>query len=128
MTVDRCTGITKDGKPCAAKPRPGTELCPWHTDNLAERRREWSRRGGVNSSNKARAKKQLPAQALTLHEVQGLLSFTLKATLAGKVEPGVANAVANVARTMTTVAQAGEMEARIRVLEEAAGLADRRRA
>ncbi|MDP9470205.1 MAG: hypothetical protein M3Q71_05990, partial [Chloroflexota bacterium] len=67
-----CRGTTKDGKPCAARPRPGTDLCPWHSDDLADRRREWSRRGGTNSSSKARARRQIPDGAMSAAEICGL--------------------------------------------------------
>ncbi len=103
-------------------------MCAWHDPQLATERAAWRQKGGQSRSNKARARKRLPAETLSLTEVEAFLSYTLKATLAGKVEPGVANAVANVARTMTTVVQAGEMEGRLRELEAAAGLRERRRA
>ncbi len=128
MKAERCQAITKSGSPCGATPVPGDTLCAWHSPAWAEKRRQWSKKGGAARSNRARAAKRLPAESLTLAEVQGLLSVALKGVLAGRIEPGVANAVANVARTMTTVAEAGELEERIRELEEAAGLTDRRRA
>lgn len=127
MTVDRCRGTTKDGKPCAAKPRPGTARCPWHSDDLADRRREWSRRGGVNSSNKARARKHLPDGTMSAPELGGLLGLVLKGVIAGKIEPGVGNAAANIARAMNDVIKTADIEERLRDLEEAAGLSDRRR-
>ncbi len=120
MTVDRCKGITKGGEPCAAKPRPGTELCPWHSADLAERRREWSRRGGVNSSNKARAKKQIPDGTMSAGELGGLLGLVLKGVIAGKIEPGVGNAAANIARALVSVREASEFEERLTALEAAA--------
>ncbi|MDP9356417.1 MAG: hypothetical protein M3R02_14255, partial [Chloroflexota bacterium] len=78
--------------------------------------------------NRARAKKRLPAESLTLQEVQGLLSVALKGVLAGRIEPGIANASANLARAIAAVTQVAELDARIRELEVVAGIADRRRA
>ncbi|MDP9471976.1 MAG: hypothetical protein M3Q71_15145, partial [Chloroflexota bacterium] len=123
-----CMGTNRDGTPCSGQARPGRSMCAWHDPQLATERAAWRQKGGQSRSNKARARKRLPAETLSLTEVEAFLSYTLKATLAGKVEPGVANAVANVARTMTTVVQAGEMEGRLRELEAAAGLRERRRA
>lgn len=128
MKAERCTAVSKSGEPCNATPVPGDTRCAWHAPAWAEKRRQWSAKGGAARSNRVRAKKRLPAETLSLTEVQAFLSYTLKATLAGKIEPGVANAVANVARTMTTVVQAGEVEERLRELEAAAGLRERRRA
>ncbi len=123
-----CRGATKAGKPCAARPRPGTDLCPWHSDDLADRRREWSRRGGTNSSSKARARRQLPDGAMSAAELGGLLGLVLKGVIAGRVEPGVGNAAANIARALVSVREASEIEDRLRELEAAAALTDRRRA
>jgi hypothetical protein len=72
----RCRGTTRDGKPCAAHPRPGTDLCPWHSPDLAARRAEWSARGGAGRSNKQRAKRALPAEPLTAEEVHSYLGWS----------------------------------------------------
>jgi hypothetical protein len=122
MTVASCKGQTKDGKPCAAKPRPGMDLCPWHSPELAERRTEWSRRGGVNSSNKARIRKQLPDAVLSPTELQGLLSKALRDVLTGKLEPGPANAAGGLARALVTIKESADLEERLAALEAAAGL------
>ncbi len=119
-------GTNRDGGACSGQARPGRPWCSWHDPDLDSQRAGWRQKGGQSRSNRTRAKKALPAESLTLHEVQAFLSYTLKATLAGKVEPGVANAVANIARTMTTVAQAGEIEERIRELEHAAEIGGKR--
>jgi hypothetical protein len=46
----------------------------------------------------------------------------LRDLLAGTLDPPVANAAANVARAFAAIAQAGEMEERLRELEARAGL------
>jgi hypothetical protein len=56
--------------------------------------------------------------------VQGVLGAVLRDLLAGELDLPVANAAANVARAFAAVAQAGEMEGRLRELEEKAGLRD----
>ena len=126
MTVVDCKGITKDGKACAARPRPGTDVCPWHSTDLAERRQEWSQRGGVNSSHKARARRALPDGTMTTAETLGMLGIVFKAVISGKLEPGVGNAAANIARAMSNLTKTTDHEERIRELETAAGT--RRRA
>jgi len=117
MTLPTCRGRTKDGKPCAAKPRPGTDLCPWHTPELADRRREWSRTGGRNSSNKARARKALPAAVMTAEELHAWLGIVFKKVITGTIEPGVGNAAANLARAITDVGRAAEIAERLDALE-----------
>lgn len=108
--VERCQGTTKGGRPCGAKPLPGAALCPWHSPDWAGRRAEWSAKGGANRSNTVRAKKVLPDHVLDMSEVQGLLCVALKGVLTGKVEAGVGNAAANLARAIATVSEAASFE------------------
>ena len=106
----RCRGVTRDGSPCAAKPRPGADRCPWHDQDLAAKRREWSQRGSAARSNAARAKKGLPAGVLTNEELRGLVGVTIKRVLAGAAEPAIGNSVAALARAYVAVAEAGALE------------------
>ncbi len=122
----RCTGTNRDGSPCSGQARPGRPWCSWHDPDLDGQRAGWRQKGGQSRSNKARARKRLPVESLTLQEVQGLLSVALKGVLTGRIEPGVANASASVARAIAALVQVGEMEARISALEEAAERSDRR--
>ena len=107
---DRCAALTKDGNPCSARPRPGSNRCPWHDERLSERRREWSARGGAARSNQARARRQLPAGVLTNEELRGLVGMTIKRVLTGTTEPAVGNSVAALARAYVAVTEAGAVE------------------
>ncbi len=126
--VEKCLGENKDGSPCQAKPRPGSDRCPWHDEALAGQRRAWSQKGGRNRGTKARAKKLFPAEVMTTTETLGLLGVVFRGVIAGRVEPRIANAAAQVARTMNDLVKTNEVEERLAQLEEAAGLTDRRRA
>jgi hypothetical protein len=119
---DRCLGTTKDGKPCGAKPLPGSELCPWHDPAWAERRKEWSTRGGKGKSNEARARKRLAGDVRDMTDVKARLMIALAKVEAGELEPGPANAMANLARAIATIVQVGELEDRLRELETRAGV------
>ncbi len=123
--VDRCSATTKDGKPCGAAPRPGRSFCPWHDPDLSTRRQAWSARGGQGKSSRKRATRDLAGAALTMPEVSGLLSIALRNVATGKMEPGPANALANLARALVATQQAGDLETRLAELEARAGLADR---
>ena len=72
----------------------------------------------------ARWKKQLGIgkEPLSLHDVDAMLCTALAGVLAGKLEPGTATAAATVARAITTVRSAGEIEERLAALEAAAGI------
>lgn len=116
----RCQATNVTGEPCgAAHWRDG--FCRWHHPGIAEQRREWAIRGGRNSSTKARLKKQVHDGAMTTPELHALLCAVLKSTLSGRVDKGVANAVANLARAIKDVGGVADLEARIAELEALAG-------
>jgi len=114
--AERCVGVNKSGQPCSAKPLPGSDRCPWHDPAWDERRKAWSIRGGHGKSNKARAKKAMPP-AMTTAELLQQLSSVFELTLAGVVEPGVAQACGSLARTMVMIRETAEVEARVAELE-----------
>jgi len=124
----RCQATNQAGKPCSAA-HWNDGWCRWHHPDLAEDRRAWSARGGAQRANKARAKKSLPAELLTMEEVLAYLGITLRGVLTGKVEPGVGTAIANLARAMTTVAGASTLEQQLAdMARQIADLQDRRNA
>jgi hypothetical protein len=106
--ADRCLATTQDGKPCAAKPRPSSDFCPWHDPALAGNRAEWSRRGGQGKSNARRAAKAVAG--MSLDDIDMLLGAALKGVLTNRFSPGQANAAASVARAMVVVREAGALE------------------
>ncbi len=118
----RCSGTNKDGGPCAAPVLPGETRCAWHHPAMRERVAAGRAKGGAGRSNARRARRKLPDDLLTLREVQALLCGVLRDVTAGRVEAGVANAAANVARAVAAIAQAGDIEDRIGQLERAAGI------
>ncbi len=52
-------------------------------------------------------------------EVGGLLSLTLRNVITGRIEPGIANAAANLARAILAVNEATTLETRLAALEAA---------
>jgi hypothetical protein len=59
----------------------------------------------------------------------GFVSLSIKGVLAGRVEPGVGNAIANLARAFVTVAGVAEFEQQLAELRrDVADIAERRRA
>jgi hypothetical protein len=110
---DRCRGTTKDGKPCGAKPLPGSELCPWHDPAWEGRRQEWSKKGGRGKSNEARARKRLAGDVRDRTDVKARLMLALAKVEEGNLEPGSANAMANLARAIATVAGVADFEGQL---------------
>lgn len=115
-----CRATNQAGAPCSAQPLP-SGWCRWHDPSLAGERAAWSRKGGAARSNKQRALKKLPDDLLSLRAVQALLCGVLRDVTAGRIEVGVANASASVARAIAAVAQAGDLEERLAELEKVAG-------
>lgn len=120
-----CSAITKGGERCKARPLQGTSYCVSHTPDISdEQRKAWAAQGGTNSSNAARARKQLPGEVLTSEELAAWLSIVFRQLIVGKIEPAVATAAANLARTMTEISRATDVQTR---LEELQALIDQRR-
>src|SRR5829696_8233346 len=124
MEAGRCAARTNAGKPCSAQARPGRSYCLWHDPEAEAERRQNAAKGGQSRSNLSRLKRSLPDEPLTFGDVQGVLGAVLRDLLAGKLDPPVASAAANVARAFAAIAQAGEIEARVRELEHQAGIRD----
>ena len=105
-----------------ASARRSTVLPLWHDPDADAERRQNAAKGGQSRSSLARLKRSLPVELLTIGDVQGVLGAVMRDLLAGKLDPPVANAAANVARAFAAIAQTGESEARVPELEEQAGL------
>jgi hypothetical protein len=116
----KCHAMNAAGEPCQAEPLKGSEYCVWHDPDLAERRKEWSLRGGKGKANAVRAKKRL--KRLELQDVDAALCTALVDVLNGELEPGLATAAATVARVIHQVRTATEHEQRITELEKALDL------
>jgi len=115
-----CAATRKDGQPCRATPtRDGK--CLAHSPALADKRRAAYARGGRNKSRQARLAKLV---APRLEPVFDLLEGALEEVHAGILDPRRAQAMGSLAGTMVRVLTAGELEGRLRRLEE--GFQERR--
>jgi len=119
--AERCQAVAKNGKPCGATV-VADGMCAWHAPSWEAKRRQWSAKGGAARSNKNRVRKQLPANVMSTVELRGLLGTVLKAVVAGRLEPGIGNASANLARALNELAKTSELEERLTALEAAAGI------
>lgn len=118
----QCRATNADGQPCQAQPVRDSGYCYWHDPATAAAREAGRQRGGKGRSNTARAKREfLAAGTLTSEEILAYLGFTLRRLHAGKVESGVANALANVARAWRDVHAHTELEQRVAAAEQRVG-------
>ena len=119
MVQPTCSGTTRTGAPCRAPATGGGAFCVAHDPGRVVQMEAWRRQGGRARSNRQRARRQY-GEVLGSEEVLAVLSTTLRATLAGRVTPGQATALAAVARALVAVREASELEERLARLEEAA--------
>ncbi len=113
-----CAGTTRDGKPCQSFTMTGKGYCFSHDPESSEQRRQRDLKGGHGKSTKARIRKGLGGDALTMIEVGGLLSRAIRKLEAGTIEPGTATAMATVARAFVAIQEVGAIEERLTRLEQ----------
>ncbi len=121
--ASQCSGTNKDGRPCSAYVDAGQSWCRWHDPARESDRAEWRRKGGTARSNKARAKKQMSEQVMSIADLDAVLCTSLAKVATGRMEPGIGSAVA----TITTIRTASDLEKRLEVLEQQAGVGNVRR-
>ncbi len=113
-----CQAVRKDGQPCTAPVmRTGATRCFAHDRDLQDRRDEARRQGGRSKANMRRMAKLMPARLTPLFDS---LDRAFDETHAGDLDPRAASALAQLARAMIACVTAGELEQRLRALEEAA--------
>ncbi len=116
-----CKATTAAGSPCSAQPLRKDGYSFWHSPEVATERAEARRRGGEHRSNRVRAAKTVPV-AMSTDDLLGTLSEAIRRVEAGELEPGVVNAMANLARAMNAIRESSEVEQRLRDLEQRAGI------
>jgi hypothetical protein len=110
-----CEATRRDGEPCQTQVIGDGRFCFAHSPDLAAKRAEAARRGGTNRANRVRLAKIMPLRLVPVWEQ---LEQALAAVLDGSLDPKQASAAAAVARALVAVQQAGEVEERLRKLEE----------
>jgi hypothetical protein len=112
---NRCSAITKSGQACKAPAVNDSRYCFAHSPDLTSRRNAARKRGGANSSKSVRLQKLVPPRMIP---VLGLLQRSLLETYRGELKPNQATAIAALSRALVSVFESGEMEERLRILEE----------
>ena len=108
--TQRCTSTRRDGSPCTAQ--AGTSgYCIGHDPGALDARRK----GGHATSRAERAAKLLPAR---LQPMVSLLEDALGEVHRGELDPRAASAMASLAGALVRAMTAGELEERLRALED----------
>lgn len=118
LSVPKCSGTRIDGQPCESQIVTGSGYCFSHDPDAAEDRTRARRRGGLASSAVSRTRRLAPA---ALRDVYVVLEAALGEVHAGVLTAAQATAMASLARAMCQVLSVGEMEERLRSLEESIG-------
>jgi hypothetical protein len=111
----RCGATSKNGQQCRALALAGSPFCFSHAPERAQERAEARKRGGFNSSTAARLQRLIPARLISIYDV---LEASLLEVHDGKLEPARATAMAAISRAMVTILTAGELEERLRAVEQ----------
>ena len=113
----KCLATTKAGCQCAAPAVCGGIYCSLHSD--PERAAQLGRKGGRKNRRVPPATEGLPERPLgSVREVTGLLGETINQVRAGRLDSRVANTVGYLATAMLKALQQGEIEERLRAIEE----------
>jgi hypothetical protein len=110
-----CQATRRDGQRCHTPVVADSCFCFAHEPRLADKRTQARQRGGTNKANHLRLQKLMPA---SLAPVFDQLAQVLTDVIADRIDPKNAAAAASVARAMVAVLERGEMEQRLRTLEE----------
>ncbi len=113
-----CQATRKDGRPCDTRIVGDAPYCFGHDPALREERAAARRRGGQNRVTARRLSRLMPLHLVPVFET---LRGVLDDVVADRIEPKNAAAAASVARAMVAVLQHGEIEERLRRLEEGTG-------
>ncbi|MDD5702380.1 MAG: hypothetical protein PHU23_10075 [Dehalococcoidales bacterium] len=115
---NRCKALKRNGQPCQARALKASEFCFSHDPALSEKRDQARKAGGKNSAKIARLRSLIPPRLVSVYDA---LEKALKEVHDGTLEPGKATAMATVARAMVSVLTGGELEERVRKIEESIG-------
>ncbi len=118
-----CTDTTRSGDPCRGFV-VADGLCQAHHPDRAAAHREAMRKGGEARSAVRRAARLWASRGEQIEPtaLPAMLRATMVDVRAGVVEPGVAQALASLAKASVALSHDLEMEARLTALERAAGI------
>lgn len=119
-----CDALRKDGQPCTAPALPDSPFCFAHDPQRAQDRAEARSKGGRNRAGIVRMRALVPPRLIGVFDQ---LETALTEVYDGSLDPKRAQAMASVARAMVLVCTAGELEERMRKIEEREMYQDDRR-
>lgn len=123
VVADRsCRAQNKDGSPCRARKRPGSDLCFAHDPSLEKQRREARLRGGRNRRRRTVRFEEVDLSLNSIADVIDLLRRSLQATLQLETSLAQARTVAYLASVVLRAMEVTHIERRLGELEQILGL------
>ena len=113
---EQCTTIKANGERCRGVSIEGSPHCFAHAPEMRDRKIAGNAKGGRHKSSMVRLERMMPARLAPVYE---RLEEVLDQLHKGKLDPRIAMAMSSVTRTMVALVQAGELEERLREVEEA---------
>jgi len=113
----RCKSKTRNEESCQGFAMDDG-YCFSHSPALEKKRLEARAKGGKNSARAARLRALVPPRLMPVYD---RLEKTLEEVHGGKLESKQAQAMASLARAMVAVLTSGELEERVRGLEDRIG-------
>jgi hypothetical protein len=110
--LPRCKGARVDGEPCRAPAVTPAGYCYFHDPSLAGQRRASRQKGGETAGRVTRLR------CSRLNYVYEKLLAVLDESSPEKFDHSRAVAMASLARAMVSFLEAGELEERVRILED----------
>ena len=117
-SAPKCRGSRSDGAPCASPIIAESGYCFAHDPARIEEATKARRRGGKASAAMERTRRLAPS---SLRDTYSALEAALAEVHEGRLAPPRAQAMASLARAMIAVVTAGEVEERVRSLEDLLG-------
>ena len=119
--MSKCEWQTPDGASCEAEAQAGKALCWFHNPDVADARREASRRGG-----KASRRTDAPVDLeIALDSAEGILRTTqsvAEAVARGELDRSRANSIAYLVTASVQALKVASYEKRLKKVEERLGL------
>ncbi len=110
-----CQALRKDGSPCHGVALPSSTFCFAHSPDHASARAEGAAKGGSHTKRSHRVAQMAPA---SLKPVTAHLFEALEQLHEGGLDPRIATAMSAVASAIVRCLTAGELEERVRALED----------
>lgn len=113
-----CHALTANGSACQASAIDGSDYCFFHDPAKADERREAQSTGGKQNKMKVLADDVPDIAVRDCRDVVALVSETINQVRKGQIDPRVANAVGYLANVLIKAVEQGDIEQRIKELED----------